>query len=226
MKLLRILPLFLIFITTLPAAAQSRKGVAILGDSYSTFEGYVSPDTNYVWYFAKPNPDLTDVSSPQQLWWHVLLRDKGMRLVTNNSFSGSTVCNTGYNGDDYSARSFLARASNLGSPDVILVLGATNDTWAGAPIGEYVYENPTPEQLYSYRPALAALFQSLLDRYPGVEIHFILNSELSPEINESTATICDHYGINLIRLTDIDKRAGHPTVLGMRQIAEQVAPHL
>lgn len=226
MSALRIISALTLIISLLPLSAQSRKGVSILGDSYSTFQGYVTPDTNYVWYFEQPNPDLTDVSSPSQLWWHILLRENGLRLVTNNSFSGSTVCNTGYNGDDYSARSFIARADNLGSPDVILVLGATNDCWAGAAIGDYVYENPSPEQLYSYRPALARLFRSLLDRYPGAEIHFILNTELSPEINESTATICDHYGINLIRLTDIDKRAGHPTILGMQQIASQVAPHL
>ena len=30
--------------------AQGLKSVSILGDSYSTFEGYVQPDTNFVWY--------------------------------------------------------------------------------------------------------------------------------------------------------------------------------
>ena len=29
---------------------QGLKSVSILGDSYSTFEGYVQPDTNFVWY--------------------------------------------------------------------------------------------------------------------------------------------------------------------------------
>ena len=34
--------------------AQGLKSVSILGDSYSTFEGYVQPDTNFVWYLKTP----------------------------------------------------------------------------------------------------------------------------------------------------------------------------
>ena len=45
----------LLAVVLLPAVsvAQSRKGVSILGDSYSTFQGCVYPDTNYVWYWKK-----------------------------------------------------------------------------------------------------------------------------------------------------------------------------
>jgi hypothetical protein len=37
-----------------PGIAQGLKSVSILGDSYSTFEGYVQPDTNFVWYLKTP----------------------------------------------------------------------------------------------------------------------------------------------------------------------------
>lgn len=37
-----------------PGIAQGLKSVSILGDSYSTFEGYVQPDTNLVWYLKTP----------------------------------------------------------------------------------------------------------------------------------------------------------------------------
>ena len=43
---------------------------------------------------------------------------------------------------------------NLGDPDIILVFGGTNDSWAGSPIGEYVWADWTDEQLYSFRPAM------------------------------------------------------------------------
>ena len=33
------------------AMAQSSKSISILGDSYSTFEGYLQPDTNAIWYW-------------------------------------------------------------------------------------------------------------------------------------------------------------------------------
>ena len=35
-------------------------------------------------------------------------------------------------------------------------------------------------------------------------------------------TISDHYGIRWIQLHDIDKQWGHPSQLGMRQIADQL----
>ena len=88
--------------------AQSKKSVSILGDSYSTFQGYLQPDTNYVWYNAGKH-DNTDVTAVQQTWWHRLISSRGLRLCVNNSFSGATICNTGYNKDDYSDRSFCTR---------------------------------------------------------------------------------------------------------------------
>ncbi len=200
--------------------AQYKKAVSILGDSYSTFEGYLQPDTNAVWYWKKPQK--TDVSSVTQTWWHLFVTEKGYRLCQNNSFSGSTICNTGYGKADYSRRSFIARMDNLGSPDIILILGATNDSWAGAPIGGFKYADWTTDELYHFRPAMAYMLDYMKNRYPNVDIYFILNSELSSAINESVETICKHYGIDCIVLENIDKMNGHPSIKGMKQIAEQV----
>jgi hypothetical protein len=49
---------------------------------------------------------------------------------------------------------------------------------------------------------------------------------LRQEINESVKTICEHYGVKLIELKDIDKKSGHPSVKGMQQIAEQIGEKL
>ena len=86
--------------------AQSKKAISILGDSYSTFEGYLQPDTNSIWYYTLPRHK-TDVVSVRQTWWHQLIRENDYRLCVNNSFSGATICNTGYRKADYSDRSFL-----------------------------------------------------------------------------------------------------------------------
>ena len=42
----------LLFIVCLGAEAQ-RRSVAILGDSYSTFQGFVQPAKNRIWYKAE-----------------------------------------------------------------------------------------------------------------------------------------------------------------------------
>ena len=204
------------------AFAQT-KTVSVLGDSYSTFEGYLTPQTNAVWYFEKYNPKQTDVQDVSQTWWHQLIKKQGWQLMMNNSFSGATICNTGYNKADYTDRSFITRMKNLGCPDVIFIFGATNDSWAHSPIGEFKYEGITQEDLWSFRPAMARMLQWMKSRYINTDIYFILNDGLSPEITSSAKTICERYEVKCIELNGIDKKAGHPSVKGMRQIAEQVS---
>jgi hypothetical protein len=212
--------LYLLFVCVL-AGAQT-KSVSVLGDSYSTFEGAI-PKGNAIWYFKRNNPNQTDVNRVEQTWWSLLIADKGWKLEMNNSFSGSTICNTGYNKDDYSDRSFTKRMDNLGNPDIIFIFGATNDSWAHSPIGEYKYDDITTDDLWSFRPAMAKMLAWMKERYAQSDIYFLLNDGLSNDINTSVKTICEHYGVKCIELHQIDKMAGHPSVKGMQQIAEQVA---
>lgn len=217
--------------STWSIAQNDSKSVSILGDSYSTFQGYVQPDTNVVWYFDPAKTFNTDVTTVRQTWWHQFIKRNGYKLCINNSFSGATICNSGYkrgkpNFADYSDRSFVTRMNNLGCPDIIFIFGGTNDAWAGSPIGEYQYENWTKEDLFSFRPAMTKMLSFMIDRYPNVEIYFILNDGLQEEINESVKTICEHYQIPCIVLTEIDKANGHPTIKGMKQICEQVETFL
>ena len=201
--------------------AQSKRSISILGDSYSTFKGYVVPDTNAVWYPQKPeNNDVQDI---RQLWWHQLIREHGYRLCQNNSFSGATICNTGYDKEDYSDRSFCTRLWYLGDPDIILMFGGTNDSWAHSPIGDYQYGDWEKSDLYKFRPAIAYLLANLQNRYPGTEIYVIINTELGDDVTSSMKTVCDHYNVKYIELKDIEKQWGHPSQKGMKAIADQVA---
>ena len=211
----------LLMLIAMGANAQCKKSVAIFGDSYSTFENYLSCDTNAVWYF-QGKQQKTDVTDVEQAWWHLLLKEKGWKLECNNSFSGSTICYTGYRKEDYQNRSFHNRLRYLGSPDIILVFGATNDCWAKSPIGDYKYSDWTKKDLYSFRPAMAAMCDGLKKRYPNVDIYFIMNCDLTETITTSCRTICNHYGIPMIELHDVDKINGHPSIKGMKTIAEQV----
>ncbi len=231
--------IFLIFISCLlafsPAYAQKGKlRISILGDSYSTYEGYLTPDTNEVWYFRPENAALhtkNNVRQVEQTWWHQVIEKMGAKLEINNSYSGATVCYTGYKHgkpqhDDYHDRAFITRSNKLGNPNLILICGGTNDSWCGAPVGDYIFGNWTDAQLYNYRPALAKLLYDLRANYPTAELLFILNSDLKPSINESTHTICNHYNVPCLDLQDIDKQQGHPSIKGMKSFAEQVIAYL
>ena len=119
-------------------------------------------------------------------------------------------------------QSFITRLPRVGSPDILLIFGNTNDSWCGAKVGEYIYQDWKRADLYTYRPALAKLLNDAQSRYPNVRIYFIQNTDLRADIVESTNTICKHYGIPVIQLKDIEKKSGHPNQKGMKAISSQV----
>ena len=202
--------------------AQVRKTIAILGDSYSTFEGYNTPDKMEMWYFKQPNLQRTDVNKVTDTWWWQVAKNGGYKLGVNNSWSGSTICNTSYNDADETYKSFLTRMDALGNPDIILIFGGTNDSWAHTPLGNYQYEKFRMADKYYFRPALAFMLQHMQERYPNVELYFISNTELDKDYTDAIHTVCKHYGVPVIQLHNIDKQNGHPNIAGMKAIAEQV----
>lgn len=213
----------LLAISCTVALAQAKPSVSILGDSYSTFEGYLTPDTMDIWYFeGAQDARRTDVKNVSETWWMQLIKKKNWKLEVNNSWSGSTICYTGYRDEDYSRRSFITRVPALGSPDIILIFGGTNDSWANAPIGEFKYSDWRRADLYTFRPAMACMLAKIKERYPTAEVYVISNDGLKPEITGSMEQICKHYDVPMIQLHDISKTAGHPNVQGMMQIAEQL----
>lgn len=221
---------FVLFFLTLLCSqmmfAQSKPSVTIFGDSYSTFEGYVNPDSMELWYFKGKTLNRTDVVDVKQTWWWQLINGKDWKLERNNSWSGATISYSGYNKQDYHFKSFITRVDNLGTPDIILLFGGTNDAWAGSPLGEFKYEGFQDNDFYAFRPAFAYLLDQLQERYPTADLYVISNCELREEIPASMEVICSHYGVEMIQLKDIDKKNGHPTIKGMKQIAEQVGVHI
>lgn len=202
---------------------------SILGDSYSTYEGYVYPDTNDVYPY-----DEIGVTGVEQMWWSQVADSTGWLLERNNSFSGSLICNMNAS-DYYGPYSFIRRMNNLGNPDVIFILGGTNDVWNDAPFGDYVYSDWTEEQLCSYRPALAYLLYNMKRLYPKTKIYFVLETDPCPGgISEetqlnligSTHRIANHYNVDCIDLYDVHKKWWHPDVQGQKNIADQVLDFL
>lgn len=208
-------------VVSLSLSAQEHKSVSILGDSYSTFEGYVTPSTNELWYYAHPGGS-TDVNDVSQTWWHRFIKQNGYRLCVNNSYSGATIGYYGYSGNDYSPRSFITRMDNLGCPDILFIFGGTNDSWANAPVGEFKYDNLRRDDLFSFRPAMAYMLKYITDRYLNTEIYFLINDGLRDEITSTIIEACKHYGVKYIKLHDIDKKNGHPTIKGHAAIASQI----
>lgn len=219
------LSLFLLAAFHAAAVTLAKPVVSILGDSYSTFAGYI-PEGNEPWYSTAMPAKQNDVNRVQQTWWWQLIHEGGYKLGNNESYSGSTISYTGYRGEDYRDRSFITRLPRVGSPDILLIFGATNDSWCGAPLGEFKYDGLTRGHFYEFRPALGYLLQEAQNRLPGTRIVFVVNSELKKEITESIITECKRFKIEYVLLHDIEKQSGHPSILGMKHIKDQLLDFL
>ncbi|MBQ8642547.1 MAG: hypothetical protein IJ480_10055 [Clostridia bacterium] len=208
------------------------KNIMIFGDSYSTFEGYIPK--GYAIYYSGADCDNTDVRRVEETWWHRLCTDLNLNLIRNDSWSGSTLCNTGYSGDCSKTNSFICRLEKLEAEnffrdheiDTVFIFGCTNDSWANAPLGENKISGYTKEDLYAVRPAIGYFIGRLKEILPEANVIFLINTELKPQIGEAIQAASDHYGTACIRMDYIDKRCGHPTVQGMQDIADQVKAFL
>ena len=201
--------------------------VLILGDSYSTFEGHI-PSGYESWYYTHPLND-TDVDRAEQTWWWQLLEDTDSRLVLNCSWSGTTICHTGYGGD-CSDRSFVSRFDRLCEEgyfdrhpvDTVMIFGGTNDFWAGSPLGELQYADWQREDLYAVLPAVGYLLHRVTATLPRARVLFIVNTDLSSAITDGIKAACAAFGVSVVAPPFIAKQAGHPNVEGMTQIARAV----
>lgn len=208
------------------------KNIFILGDSYSSFDKYV-PEGYAVWYSNDFKPE-TDVFKVEETWWHSLCSQLSLNLVRNDSWSGSTICNTGYMGDCSKINSFIFRVEKLAEEgffreneiDTVFVFGGTNDCWCGAPMGDLKLQNIEKNELYSVRPAIAYLAGKLKEILPEANIIFLVNTELKPEIEETIRIASEHFGTSYLVFDHIDKSNGHPTIQGMTEIREQVKEFL
>lgn len=194
----------------------------ILGDSYSTFAGYITEGNNI--YYPRPEA-VDDVLNVEQTWWHILMTKNNMRLLANDSFSGATIC-TDVRPSHVVENAYPARAERTFSgniqPDYIFLFGGTNDNWLDKTIGQVQYGNWTEDDLKRTLPAFCYVLDYLGKKNPQATIVVPINTGLKPELHTGMLEAAAHYGAVTICLADIDKKTGHPSALGMQQIADQI----
>ena len=204
----------------------------ILGDSYSTFRGY-NPEGYEYWYYEDV-PPRTDVRDVKDTWWHQFVAETGANLVLTSAYSGTTIGHTGWHGHDFKKISFCGRFDKRVSDgffdkhqiDTLILFGGTNDSWAECPLGEPVFDSWTEKDLYTVLPAISYLIYRAKTVLPEARIIFVINTELKPEITDMIINSCRHFGAEYVKLEDISKQEGHPNILGMKQIKDQIIAHL
>ena len=149
------------------------KSVSILGDSLSTFKGYI-PEDNYQYY---PN-SINDVTTVEQTWWMQFINSSNTILDTNNSSAGGKV-----SGDHIMA--YTKRINFVGSPDFLFIHGGTNDYWQDVPVGSLHFELEDSQlNIAEFADSYDLLIRKALVLYPNTNIILII-----PNVSEEYALI-------------------------------------
>lgn len=161
------------------------KKISILGDSISTFDGYI-PSGNATYY---PRDTVTAVTDT---WWKKLIDALGLVLDVNNSWSGSMVTTTA--GEE--SAGCMSRCEALGSPDVIIVYMGINDFNTEVALGTYDGTTALPAVTTTFREAYAIMLNKILTKYQTAEVWVCTlpqcerNGETGfPEVNQNGVPI-------------------------------------
>lgn len=94
---------------------------SVLGNSISTYSGYIP--SGYANYYTPSRLSVEDT------WWMLLSAKEDLELASNASWAGSSVANkSGKNANSYFTSEMRINALAVnGIPDVIFILGGTND---------------------------------------------------------------------------------------------------
>ncbi len=208
------------------------KNFMIFGDSYSTFYGYI-PEHYAAYYWQEPNP-CHGLDRVEQTWWHQLMTETASNIVVNDSWSGSTVGYTGYEGENTDVNSFIARLEKYiaadffknNEIDTLFIFGGTNDDWCGAEVGELQFEGWVKDDLYKVLPAVCYMINRAKEALPEADICWLVNTGMKESISEGIKAACEHYKINYVTFEHIEKIEGHPTPVGMTEIKDSIMKHL
>ncbi|MCM1086718.1 MAG: GDSL-type esterase/lipase family protein [Muribaculaceae bacterium] len=145
------------------------KTLSILGDSLSTYEGWIPG--GYVDFFPR-NGELTDIS---QTWWDILLKHTGLELCVNGSSAGSTCVGDSLSTDDPKYGCSDYRIGDLCGggvwPDIIIVYMGTNDLLISVPIGDNDGTDIVEEGVIeNFSDAYCLMLDKLQAQYPSSQI--------------------------------------------------------
>ena len=192
------------------------KTISILGDSISTYGGYI-PD-GYRMFYPYAAGDVRDVN---QTWWMQVINNLGATLLSNNSYSGSCVA-----GGGDSAAANINRLKTLKmqdvAPDVIIVYMGTNDCGS-----QYI-------SLKDFDAAYDIMLKRMQEMCPNSEIILctlpiskFCPTELRMQYNGVIIEKATKYGVTLIDLSNVDLTnhlidSVHPKCSGMDIMAAKI----
>lgn len=160
------------FIPQEKARPLTGKKISIIGDSISTFSGYMP--SGYESHY--PRETITDVS---QTWWHLLCKETGATLLANASMTGSYVTGNSTSVTDALAACSDKRIADLASgteaPDIVICFIGINDFGQNAhrPLGDYIGQSAIPSEgsITTFSDGYALMIKKIMSAYPNAKVY-------------------------------------------------------
>lgn len=202
---------------TTPASAEPKK-VSVIGDSISTFRGYIP--FKYSTYY--PRADGTFISVEDMYWYQLIYKHMtNARLERNIAYSGSWVTKADTSKDTYFAKRFIDQ-NGVGDADIVIIHGGTND-WNKnvvnlvSGLGVRATSGPTDAQLQplftaadaaktraevealndtTFCEAYIKLIKLILERNPETKIVCLIGDYLGVGVQQATHKMAAHFPNN------------------------------
>ena len=220
---------------------QNKINISILGDSISTYEGYI-PSGNLAYY------NDNNLGSVNYTWWYPLVNGK-FRLCVNNSWSGRYLTTNDPNTSRCAVNAFNKLHTSSTSPDVILIYLGTNDFNNNVQLGHFtgtIDENDTTTFANTY----ARMLRDIYTNYPNARVYAMTlgfinkgnrgltngNGVRIHDYNEEIRNVCSFFntkvidiynlGFNLENATTHVLNGSHPNAYGLKGIKNRVQKEL
>ena len=200
------------------------KTVSFLGDSITTYEGYIP--TGYAKFYPYATGDVTDVN---HTWWMQVVNKLGMKLLANNSWGGSAVAGT-----QASATQNVNRLKTMFvdgvTPDVIVIFMGNNDA-ASIYISEKEFDEAYGKMLKNIK-TMAPNSEIIILNLPSIKL---FDEAKQNTFNQMIEKHANNNELQIIKLSEVFDRStvsnylmdsAHPNRAGMNLIANKVLDNL
>lgn len=213
MKWLAALVLLVLLLPLPEARGASVEGMtlSILGDSISTYAGYSDNGlaNKTIEGYRRFFPRWGNSVELEDTWWYQTGETLGLRLLVNNSFSGSCILNSAYGAEGAYRERCVQLHSNEGEdPDIIAVYLGTNDYYMyGETLGTFdsldfdaLIREDGYGQPETTLEAYAIALHKMKARYPDAQIYCftllpLMDSPIQPEgFNRDILLLAEYFG--------------------------------
>lgn len=202
------------------------KKLSILGDSISTYKGVSNDETVHRDLFYNPC-FYQDPFPLEKTYWSLLLKNSGMTLCVNNSWSGGNLSGQSNPDAGVNRASHLSRDDGT-EPDLIIVFMGINDLGRGVDVAVFAADyRKTLDVIQKQYPVAKVCCVNLPDRHPSLYARTVLfNKEIDAAVWRAGSSffVADLFSSRLNNEFYYNNTVDglHPDEDGMRYIAEVI----